>query len=338
VQLDNNGRMAHRTWDLIDCTDETVDLVERLDWITQADEHWIAESRRMAVSAVNAAAGTWMLDIACRLTNVRGEPLIFGSPTTEGRPLAGYGGLFWRGPRSFRGGEARAEGGLDGDEIMGERAAWLAYSGLHDGSGDRSTLLFLDHPANLRYPTQWFMRRDPFACASFAFSFDEEYTLPPDETIAQNYRIVIADGALTAEQIDCPARLIILRTLKKRSENPIYRAVPVPTALIGQLESTHGLNTKRGGPSCNRSKLWDWKSRTTAWAHVKKVIGQAGIGPGPHATAKGLRHGFAIAAIEKGVPLNMIRKWMGHACIETTAIYANASGEEERKLAARLWS
>ncbi|MEE8585673.1 MAG: hypothetical protein V3T83_12570 [Acidobacteriota bacterium] len=39
----------------------------------------------------------------------------------------------------------------------------------------------------------------------------------------------------------------------------------------------------------------------------------------------------------KGVPLHMLRKWMGHAKIETTAIYADAIGEEQRELAARMW-
>lgn len=34
------------------------------------------------------------------------------------------------------------------------------------------------------------------------------------------------------------------------------------------------------------------------------------------------------------VPLNMLRKWMGHASIETTAIYANAVGAEEQQIAA----
>jgi integrase len=33
----------------------------------------------------------------------------------------------------------------------------------------------------------------------------------------------------------------------------------------------------------------------------------------------------------------MLQKWLGHARLETTAIYATAVGAEERKLAARLW-
>jgi len=37
-----------------------------------------------------------------------------------------------------------------------------------------------------------------------------------------------------------------------------------------------------------------------------------------------------------GVPLNLIQRWMGHSRIETTAIYANAVGDEERALAKRM--
>ena len=49
-------------------------------------------------------------------------------------------------------------------------------------------------------------------------------------------------------------------------------------------------------------------------------------------------HGFGMNAIPKGVPLNMLSKWMGHATLEVTAIYANALGEEQRSIAARMWN
>ena len=58
---------------------------------------------------------------------------------------------------------------------------------------------------------------------------------------------------------------------------------------------------------------------------------------GVQATPKGLRHGFAIHCLEKQVPLNILSKWMGHSSLEVTAIYANALGEEERIIAARIW-
>ena len=65
---------------------------------------------------------------------------------------------------------------------------------------------------------------------------------------------------------------------------------------------------------------------------------QADIAAGPHRVPKGLRHGYAIHALNKGVPLNMLSKWMGHSIMEITAIYANAVGAEQQAIAARMWS
>ena len=43
-------------------------------------------------------------------------------------------------------------------------------------------------------------------------------------------------------------------------------------------------------------------------------------------------------SLEKGIPLNLVQRWLGHAQRSTTAIYADAVGEEERHIAARLWT
>jgi integrase len=42
---------------------------------------------------------------------------------------------------------------------------------------------------------------------------------------------------------------------------------------------------------------------------------------GAQACPKGLRHGFALRCIENNIPITMIRTWMGHASLETTAVY-----------------
>jgi integrase/recombinase XerD len=55
------------------------------------------------------------------------------------------------------------------------------------------------------------------------------------------------------------------------------------------------------------------------------------------AMPKSARHAFAVEAGQKGIPLNIVQRWLGHARIETTAIYAGALGEEERNLARRMW-
>ena len=105
VDLPNNGSQRHDGWESIEVEDSRFAATEKLSWITQAGEHWIDETRRIAVETVDAEAGYWALDFTTSLRNVRGTALQICSPTTEGRPLAGYGGLFWRGPRSFDNGE-----------------------------------------------------------------------------------------------------------------------------------------------------------------------------------------------------------------------------------------
>jgi integrase/recombinase XerD len=48
----------------------------------------------------------------------------------------------------------------------------------------------------------------------------------------------------------------------------------------------------------------------------------------------GLRHGFGVSA---GIPLNLVQKWLGHAQLTTTAIFADATGAEEKDIARRMW-
>ncbi|WP_039906805.1 tyrosine-type recombinase/integrase, partial [Acetobacter tropicalis] len=58
---------------------------------------------------------------------------------------------------------------------------------------------------------------------------------------------------------------------------------------------------------------------------------------GPAASPKGLRHAFGVAAVSSGIPLNMVQKWLGHAQLSTTAIYADAVGAEEQDIARKMW-
>lgn len=73
------------------------------------------------------------------------------------------------------------------------------------------------------------------------------------------------------------------------------------------------------------------------WQIVKRIMTEAGIADAPHPSPKGLRHGFGINATVNDIPLHMLQKWMGHAQLSTTAIYADAVGKEEQDIASRMW-
>jgi integrase/recombinase XerD len=142
--------------------------------------------------------------------------------------------------------------------------------------------------------------------------------------------------ALTADRVDLAAGVLVIESLKKRRTG-IYRAVPVPPALLDALDLVHGIREHQARRGKGRGEpLWPW-SRMTGWRAVHAVMAAAGL-DGPQASPKGLRHGFGVAAVSAGIPLNLVQKWLGHAQLTTTAIYANAVGAEEKDIAKRMWA
>jgi integrase/recombinase XerD len=141
--------------------------------------------------------------------------------------------------------------------------------------------------------------------------------------------------ALTADRVDLHTHSLTFETLKKRQRG-IYRVVPVPPALALMLDHVHDLRRAQRRKDRGRGvRLWAW-SAVTAWRKVKAVMDAAGI-TGSHATPKGLRHGFGVAAVQASIPLNLVQRWLGHAQLSTTAMYAEAMGKEERAIASRMW-
>lgn len=114
------------------------------------------------------------------------------------------------------------------------------------------------------------------------------------------------------------------------------RCIPVPSGLLVALQRVHQISVLQADRTFEHMRIWPW-GRTTAWKHIKSKMNEAGI-YGPQACAKGLRHGFAVSAIQSGVPITLVSKWLGHSKLSTTAIYADAIGPEEREIAKRMWS
>jgi integrase/recombinase XerD len=131
--------------------------------------------------------------------------------------------------------------------------------------------------------------------------------------------------ALTVDRVDAANGAIVFETLKQRKKG-VFRSVPAPNRLLSLLVRGHPISGER---------IWPW-GRTAAWKYVKRVMRKAKIAEGL-CKPKSLRHAFAVEAGQQGVPLNIVQRWLGHARIETTAIYSAALGDEERKLAKKVW-
>lgn len=139
--------------------------------------------------------------------------------------------------------------------------------------------------------------------------------------------------ALSASSFEVDCGLVAIRTLKRR--RTVIREVPIPPWLVSELDRCFDLRGRQRSPALATMHLWPM-CRATAWRLISEVMSRAGV-TGRQACPRGLRHSFGVGTLQAGVPLNLVQRWLGHARISTTAIYADASGPEEAAFAARFW-
>lgn len=183
-QLDNNGSQRVLERDGSTLTLGWRDASGRL-LLTERRRHEVR--RTSAASAVLAIDSEWSPAVA---------GLRFGSPTTAGRPDAGYGGLFLRLTPAFGDARVLTRGGETTDDAArGARAPWLA---LATGA---ATVAIAASPDDPVAPTPWFVRTGatPMLCA--APFFDREWSMP-DEPVRWSWRVLVADGALGVDAIE----------------------------------------------------------------------------------------------------------------------------------------
>jgi integrase len=133
--------------------------------------------------------------------------------------------------------------------------------------------------------------------------------------------------ALQLDHVQVEPATVCIRSLKKRNQNHI-REIPIPSEIAVMLQGCFEMQE-------SSTHLWKM-SRTTAWRLVKELMKSADIS-GKRASPKGLRHGFAVNCAFSNVPMPLCQKWMGHSSIETTAIYYQIVGPDERNMARRSW-
>ncbi|MGO1798488.1 MAG: PmoA family protein [Microbacterium gubbeenense] len=211
VQLDNNGTQGHRRFTELSRSEDRAVIEHELDWTTQSGETYFSETRRLTAEVTGDAS--WTLTFETTLENVSGAQIAIGSPTTRGRENAGYGGLFWRGLRSFTDGSLVTSDGVGtGSDVRGQRHEWMAFEGKQDHVDATSLVLMLDDAQNPHHPPQWFARSEEFAALNPAPFFSEEVVIPAGESAAFRYGVGIADGTAS----DAPALADLVRGVLAR--------------------------------------------------------------------------------------------------------------------------
>ncbi|MFD5591443.1 PmoA family protein [Streptomyces griseorubiginosus] len=182
TELDNHGAQRHTSFPLRDPDG----FVEELRWVASGAE--LLRERR-TVSATELTSTAWALDFTFSLTNVTRGPLSIGSPATNGRPGAAYGGFFWRARKEAAAPEVFTVDREGEDVIHGTRADWVALTG---GSW---TLVFAGATEVTRRDP-WFVRAAEYPGVGSSLASGTRLPVPTGETVVRRIVTVVADGRL----------------------------------------------------------------------------------------------------------------------------------------------
>ena len=187
--LDNHGRQRVTETRVPSTDDERdragADLVQLLTWDDEHDTPVLHEVRTLTARTLDDA---WTLRWTSTLrADVR--DLSLGSPATNGRPGAGYGGLFWRlGDADDT--VVLSEDGTGEAVAHGSTSRWVAFV---QSTGLRTTTLVLVQPDADRRP--WFLRASEYDGAGPAAAWSERVTVPRGQELTLELVAVLVDGA-----------------------------------------------------------------------------------------------------------------------------------------------
>ncbi|WP_156724291.1 DUF6807 domain-containing protein [Streptomyces apocyni] len=182
VALDNHGAQHHQAFPVQDPDG----FVEELYW-TADGTRLLRERRALVARELNPDA--WALDFTFALGNATEGPLTLGSPATNGRPGAAYGGFFWRAPKEQRP-PAVFTAHTEGEAAAHESAAdWVALA------GDGWTLVFAGGDEQTRRDP-WFVRAAEYPGVGSSLAHARRTTIDAGTTLTRRVITVIADGRL----------------------------------------------------------------------------------------------------------------------------------------------
>ncbi|ORX39555.1 oxidoreductase family, NAD-binding Rossmann fold domain protein [Kockovaella imperatae] len=202
VMLNNHGRQ-----ELESSYREGSKLLQTLAWRDPGDSLRLREHRRLEWEELRGFHG-WELLFETRLEAVSGD-VSLGSPGTNGRVNAGYGGFNWRLPRCSNIRILSADG--EGEETAhGSTSSWIAWSARFQGRpgacGDATLVLIAGDSTSSKDP--WIVREQAYPGLGSAVAWKDRVEIPKGMTLTRSFRIAVIDGLLDRENCESVATLM----------------------------------------------------------------------------------------------------------------------------------
>ena len=193
---EDHGRIVHKAFTAVESGPVYGRVVSENDWVTHKGTPVICETREVVFYHTPATARVFDYAVTFHTAD---ESVTFGD-TKEGGILSVRVASSMDVSRGLGGQITNAYGGTGEAETWGRPSPWCDYSG--PVAGRTVGLAVLDHPGNLRHPSQWHVRNYGLMTANcFGWSYyqndksvDGSYTIAPHTDLTFRYRVYIHSG------------------------------------------------------------------------------------------------------------------------------------------------
>ncbi len=184
--LSNHGRQRTVSAGVVD---GGATLSSQVRWTDERGRDQLVEERRLT-GLLLPEVEAWALGWSGRL-DAGDSDVVIGSPATNGRPGAGYGGLFWRLPFADETTVLTADADSEA-QAHGSRSPWIAIA---RRTGDAWTTLVLVQPGGV---DPWFVRVADYVGAGPALAWDDVRRIEAGTSLDVELVAVVADRRLDA--------------------------------------------------------------------------------------------------------------------------------------------
>jgi hypothetical protein len=177
---------------------DTLQIVQQLEWTSQAIGPVIREHRTIAITAM--PDGSRQIDWTTNLEAMQ-DLLLDRTPYTT---WGGYGGLAFRATREVHGASYLLPDGQSTPNIAGQPNPWALMRAFVNANAEaKISVGMIDHPSNPRTPMPWYCRSgENYDVMYAAFLFHGPMTLAKGRKLALRHRVLYRDGWWEAEEFD----------------------------------------------------------------------------------------------------------------------------------------
>jgi hypothetical protein len=191
--LGDHGRIEHIRWN----EQRPGRAVEELAWVDGAGGELLRERRELrwgpAAGESSQNVGAWVLELNFTLSvppAAEFDSVKLGSPGSNGREAGGYGGFFWRLPRTDAV-TVRTPDAIGEADVHGTVADWLAVS-LTTGADTATIIVTPTDPVTAA--DRWFVRSAGYPGFGSSLAWDQPVEVARSRPVRRGFRAVIADG------------------------------------------------------------------------------------------------------------------------------------------------